>query len=81
MKQETEQAKWQGVPEWKRKLMVEKEKKKVEEAEALVDKAQVEREEKLRSMPTWKRNIMKKKLSQDGGESGSFDIEEASTAL
>lgn len=66
--------------------MIEKEKKKVDETEASVDKTQVEREVKLRSMPTWKRNIVKKKLGGDGDDSGSASkgasgFEETSTAL
>ncbi len=60
---EAEEAKWAGVPVWKRKLMEEKEKKAVEERAPEEMKA-MEREAKvaqIHAMPEWKRNLVLKK--------------------
>ena len=65
MKKQQEDAKWKDIPEWKKKMIMEKERKKAEEAQAAVDHDKEEREAKIKAMPTWKRNLVKKKSTSD----------------
>lgn len=66
-KREEEEAKWRGVPEWKKKLMIAKEQKKAEEdaQHQEVNKEKIELEAKLAEMPEWKRKIYIKKHGLD----------------
>ncbi len=60
---EAEEAKWAGVPAWKRALMEEKE-RKTAEARAPVERQAGAKEKKmaeLESMPQWKRNLLLQK--------------------
>ena len=65
MKKQEEEARWKDIPEWKRKMIQEKEKKKAEEMAAAVDPDKEEREAKLKAMPTWKRNLVLKKSASE----------------
>lgn len=62
--QKEEDLKWEGVPEWKRKILREKEAKEAEKnAPAMAaQKAEAERMQKLSEMPAWKRDLAEKKL-------------------
>ena len=55
-----EEAKWAAIPEWKRKLMAEKQKKAAEERA----QEEVERSAMLETIPEWKRNPFLKKQKQ-----------------
>ena len=63
MEREKEEAKWGGVPAWKRKLMEQKEQKAMEARASEEQKAMEEamRRAQLESMPEWKRNLVLKK--------------------
>ncbi len=60
---EAEEAKWAGVPAWKRALM----EGKAAEARAPVERQAMVKEKKmaqLESMPEWKRNLLLQKQQQ-----------------
>uniref|UniRef100_A0ABM0M8X5 Unconventional myosin-XVI-like n=1 Tax=Saccoglossus kowalevskii TaxID=10224 RepID=A0ABM0M8X5_SACKO len=63
-KKEMEDSKWEGVPEWKKSLLIEKERKQKMLNAPLEAERQRQAEEvaKLQSMPTWKRKIIIKKM-------------------
>lgn len=65
-KKQLEQAKWKGVPEWKRKLIESKDEKRAKEIEPEMQRLreEAERETKLAAMPEWKRNIVIKKQQE-----------------
>ncbi|XP_019634626.1 PREDICTED: espin-like [Branchiostoma belcheri] len=58
--------KWANVPDWKRKLLQEKQQKQqeVRSEEDEVKRKEDERKKKLAAMPTWKRNLVKKKMEK-----------------
>ncbi|XP_066266634.1 unconventional myosin-XVI-like isoform X2 [Branchiostoma lanceolatum] len=58
--------KWANVPDWKRKLLQEKQQKQqeVRTEEDEVKRKEDEKKKKLASMPTWKRNLVKKKMEK-----------------
>ena len=62
-KKRLEEAKWAGVPEWKRKLIAAKDNKRAKESEPEMQKLkeEAEREAKLAAMPQWKRDLLLKK--------------------
>ena len=61
-----EAAKWAGIPDWKKQMMLKKEKKKQDEMAATVDKDKEEMEKKMAAMPAWKREIFMKKMAMEG---------------
>ena len=65
-KKQLEAAKWEGVPDWKRKLIEAKDDKRAKEMEPEMQrlKEEAEREAKLAAMPQWKRNILIKKQQE-----------------
>jgi len=62
-KKQLEEAKWKGVPEWKRKLLAAKDEKRTKDMEPEMQrlKEEAEREAKLAAMPQWKRDLLLKK--------------------
>lgn len=58
-----EQERWKGIPEWKKRLMMEQEKKKqAEMGPQEQERLKKEQEQaKLQAMPNWKRNLVTKK--------------------
>ncbi|KAI0219497.1 hypothetical protein LSAT2_028969 [Lamellibrachia satsuma] len=61
-----EQEKWKGVPEWKKQLRIEQEKKKqADMTEGPQEQERLKKEQemaKLQAMPDWKRDLVSKKL-------------------
>ena len=60
---EQDQQKWASVPEWKRKLLEQKEKEKEERErpKRLEEMQKKELQEKMAAMPPWKRELFAKK--------------------
>ncbi|XP_033099808.1 unconventional myosin-XVI-like [Anneissia japonica] len=65
-KKQDEEDKWKGIPDWKKKIMMEKERKRLEEEASKIDPVEEERRAKLMAMPAWKRDLLLKK--QGNGE-------------
>lgn len=55
-----EEARWDGVPEWKRKLLQDKARKQwdAEEPARQAAKAEAERQEWFNSLPAWKQKLL-----------------------
>jgi len=62
-----EQERWKDIPEWKRKLICEKEKKRGEELAPIEAERRRQEEEmsRLQQLPEWKRNLVMKKRVGD----------------
>ena len=60
---ETKNAKYEGVPAWKRKILEEKERKAALANAPAEEKSRQEKEEqeRLAALPEWKRNLIMKK--------------------
>ncbi|XP_071951291.1 unconventional myosin-XVI-like isoform X2 [Antedon mediterranea] len=65
-KKQHEEDKWKGIPDWKKKIMMDKERKRQEEEASKIDPVEEERRVKLMAMPAWKRDLLMKK--QGNGE-------------
>lgn len=63
---QADEAKWEGVPAWKRKLLEGKDQKKAKEMEPELQKQrkEAEKQAKLDAMPEWKRNLLLKKQQE-----------------
>ncbi|KAK2180827.1 hypothetical protein NP493_425g05029 [Ridgeia piscesae] len=58
-----EQERWKGIPDWKKRLMMEQEKKKQADMgpQELERQRKEQEKAKLQAMPDWKRNLVTKK--------------------
>ena len=65
-KKQAEEAKWGGVPAWKRKLLEDKDQRKAKDMEPELQKQrqEAEKQAKLNAMPEWKRNLLIKKQQE-----------------